>query len=520
MKVMLSLADKKAAVMIILSSLVLLSVGLLTRKPYIGDEVCHYKFTKDMFRLQRRIVTEPDEIYKKAPYLHQRYLAGILWQTVLTKIWRITGGISEGVAQIYHTIYFIILITCIYLLAKGKYGEDVGINSLFVTVSIPMVVLFSVIFYMDVPLMAFTALCLLMISKKHYLLAGIALGLMILTKINGLFFIPSFLLLIYFYSEGTQKAKLKNIFIFSSVALLINVPDMHFRYRHFMCIYPALQKLIPIASPMPLAYRTNQIGRAEGKITPIAPANTVYYPSSISDPLDTLKYFGFVLLVLIALYFILRKYQKKDNFIWITMASYAAAYLVFVCRNGFAHSDIRYLMPIIPFLIIIAGKTLSSLRGKSFRGFLLLICCLQFVATAGFTYSHRKIPEGIKQGYSFIKDNLPKATILLYPGRNIRDYAERLTIWHRLTPSLAILFWQADEKEILEILTSNRVDYIAIKKLRIYDDSKVHHTGGYPKSFVDKLPNLSFLRLIFENEELSVWKVHKLSGNLKGKGEG
>lgn len=506
---MLSPLDKKAVLIITLASLVLLTAGLLTREPYIGDEVCHYKFTKDMFRLQRRIATEPDEIYDKAPYLHKRYVAGVLWQSVLGKIWRITGGVSESVAQIYHTIYFVILITCVYLLAKEKYAQDVGLNTLFVIASTPMVVLFGVIFYMDVPLLAFTALCFLMISKKRYVLAGVALGLMILTKINGLFFIPSFLLLIYCYSEGTRKTKLKNIFIFSSVALLINIPDMHFRYTRFGYIYFPLRTLVHPLSPVPMAYgikaTENGMKIAENSMEAV---KTLYYPSSIFDPLDVLIYFGGVLLVLIVLYFILRKYERKDSFIWIGMASYIAAYLLYMYRNRCSGCDIRYLMPgVIPFLTVLAGKTLSSFRRKSFRNFLLLACCLQFAATAGFTYSHRKIPIGIREGYSFIQDNLPKDAILLYPAADIKNYAERLTVWGRLSPSLKILFWEADEKETLEILTSNRIDYISVKKSRIYGDSKVRHTGGYPKSFVEKLPTLPFLELIFDNSEMSIWKV-------------
>jgi len=519
MRITLSLVDKKAILIITLASLVLLIVGLLAREPYVGDEVTHFKFAKDMFKQARRIITEPDEIYKKAPYLRKRYRAGVLWQVVLGKIWRITGGVSEGVAQIYHTAYFIILITCVYLLARGKYGQDVGLNSLFVIVSTPMVVLFGVIFYMEVPLLAFTALCLLMISKKRYVLAGIALGLMILTKSSGLFFVPSLLFLIYCYSDRTWKIKLKNILIFSSVALLINIPDIYFRYKHFPYVYTPLYKLIHILSPIPVAYHAKQIVGADGEIIIITPGKTVYHPSSIFDPVDIMTYFGFALLVLIVLYFILRKYERKDGFIWIAMASYVAAYLLFIYRHCFADCDIRYLMPIIPFLAVIAGKTLSSLRRKSFRNFLLLACCLQFIAVSGFTYSYRKIPEGIKQGYSFIQDNLPKDAILLYLGVNIRNYAERLTIWHRLRPSLLTLFWQADEKKTLEILADNNIDYIAVKKSRIYNDSKVCHTGGYPKSFVDKLPELSFLRLIFENEELSIWKVHKTNGNVKIQGE-
>jgi hypothetical protein len=72
------------------------------------------------------------------------------------------------------------------------------------------------------------------------------------------------------------------------------------------------------------------------------------------------------------------------------------------------------------------------------------------------------------------------------------------------------LFWQANEKEAKNILLNiNKTEYIMIKKTRIYDDTKIRHKGGYPKSFIEKLPNFSFLKLIFDNKEISIWKVEE-----------
>ena len=42
---------------------------------------------------------------------------------------------------------------------------------------------------------------------------------------------------------------------------------------------------------------------------------------------------------------------------------------------------------------------------------------------------------------------------------------------------------------------------------RVYDDSKIHHMGGYPKSFVKKMYNYPFLRLVFENDQVSIWET-------------
>ena len=55
------------------------------------------------------------------------------------------------------------------------------------------------------------------------------------------------------------------------------------------------------------------------------------------------------------------------------------------------------------------------------------------------------------------------------------------------------------------------IDYIVIKKTRCYDDTESRHFGGYPDSFVQKLPSYKFLKLIFDNKEIAVWEIDKES---------
>ena len=45
-----------------------------------------------------------------------------------------------------------------------------------------------------------------------------------------------------------------------------------------------------------------------------------------------------------------------------------------------------------------------------------------------------------------------------------------------------------------------------MEKSRIYDDTKVKHFGGYPKSFVERLRQFQFFKLIYENKEMMIWE--------------
>jgi len=63
---------------------------------------------------------------------------------------------------------------------------------------------------------------------------------------------------------------------------------------------------------------------------------------------------------------------------------------------------------------------------------------------------------------------------------------------------------------MLKVLDDYSIQYIAVKKSRIYNDEKVKHIGGYPKSFVDKLHKCSFAELMFQNDEMIIWKITKV----------
>jgi hypothetical protein len=51
------------------------------------------------------------------------------------------------------------------------------------------------------------------------------------------------------------------------------------------------------------------------------------------------------------------------------------------------------------------------------------------------------------------------------------------------------------------------VTFIAVLLTRVYDDFKIRHTGGYPNSFFKKIPKFPFLKLIFENDQASIWEI-------------
>jgi hypothetical protein len=129
----------------------------------------------------------------------------------------------------------------------------------------------------------------------------------------------------------------------------------------------------------------------------------------------------------------------------------------------------------------------------------------------------RQLSRGIEEAFTYLRDSAAPDALIIYPEYVILEQANRRFAWAgNLHLVLKNLFWNKDENRVRDLLISNDVSYIAVKKARIYDDSKVHHFGGYPKSFVERLPRLSFLKLVFENKDIAIWYISDSSSESKG----
>jgi hypothetical protein len=174
-------------------------------------------------------------------------------------------------------------------------------------------------------------------------------------------------------------------------------------------------------------------------------------------------------------------------------------------------SDIRYILPVMPLLAILASKAIVSLiNTKWLKISFVLLCFLQFSGTLLHVRAQRQIPQGIKDGFNYLRENTARDALIMYPEYVILEQTNRKFVWsrlHYLRLRLIDIFWIKDDDMIKELLTSCDVGYIAVKKSRIYDDSKVRHIGGYPKSFVERLSELSCVESVFDNKDMEIWKV-------------
>ncbi|MEW6171311.1 MAG: glycosyltransferase family 39 protein, partial [Candidatus Omnitrophota bacterium] len=316
---------KKVLLLILISYFLLLLVGL-TSELCLGDEVHHYRFAKLIYKTGKIVAQDPlySNVAGEVPYL---FLTPPLWHILLVILWKLTGGISPYIAQIYHGIYYALLILFTYLLAKTLYTDQDGWYSAIIIATCPAVISFSILFYMDLPLTTFTTLCFLLLFKKRYFLAGLVLGLMYLIKMNSAFFIPIFLILIFYFTKDKIIEKIKRLFCFFTISLIgFAIYDICWRNKNFsnyfvMGGFGNLNKII-----------------LERMLVAKNPFNFFEYTnSSFRNPIDLVKYLGLILLISLILYFVFKKYEKRDKLLWISVGIYILLF-IFI----FVASDIRY----------------------------------------------------------------------------------------------------------------------------------------------------------------------------------
>lgn len=488
--------------------LAVLAAGFLSR-PCLGDEISFYRMAKGFFYQHARIAIDP--VYVKSGLIYY-YNSEPLWPALLGGIWAVLGRESLAAAQIYHTFYFALLLFATYRVARHWFSEKHALLSLSVLASTPMIAAFSILFYAEIPMMALFMASLLLLIKKKALEASLIFCLAYLTKLSVVFFLPA--LLVFIWKKGTAiREKISSIAFFMLPLAVTAGADSFWRKTHLNISY--LFAHAPEAASTPSAWQTltNRLLLKDGVQRFVEYGQSglwEYTSSSLLNLLDVARYFGVVSLSLVAVYFALRKVLQKEaregsRFCLGLIASYLAGFLYMFSFSP----DVRYLLPIAPFLAMLASAAALHFWKNSLAKILIsILCFLQFAGAVVYVMKERRVSEEIQQGFKVIKETLSEEDLVLYPEYVLVEQTDRGMVWsHRFRDPMVQLFWNPDKTEVLRFLTSNHIRYLAIKKTRIYDDSQRRHFGGYPQSFVKELGLRPEFELLYENKELSLWKM-------------
>ena len=477
------------AVLLLMACVIVVN-GVITEVS-LGDESHHYRFAQNIYTEGKRVPFDPLYESGNPPGFFNNDPP--LWHLILAFLWKVTGGVCQVTAQIYHVLFFVLLGWLTFLLAKETVGEKERWFPSLVIATVPMVVSFSTLFYMDVPMTVFTTLSFYFILKKRYIEAGLASGLAYFTKLNSVFFFPGFLFLIIWHNRKKTWNLVRNVTFFILPILMIYILDLYWRKLNITSEMDTIGWQY-ISFRFSLAFSGGRWRE--------------YLNSYLTNPLDLVKYLGLGFLLLMFFHFFrIRRWDRKASVLWIPVLCYLLFFLIIFGME----TDIRYLLPILPFLIVLFTPSFLSF-GKTWRFIMIALCILQFASTTYYVQKKRLILPEVREGFEHIKQNVPERALILYPEENLLIYGQRRMIWSAVQSyrpgekGLYLLLFGTNVKETGDLLKANNIDYILIKKSRIFNDQSEHHTGGYPRSFVEKLSHLNGWVKSFENREVALWK--------------
>ena len=239
------------------------------------------------------------------------------------------------------TIFTSLLLIFQTIIAK-KIEPKITIWSLLLLLSAPIVLTLSTRLLTDLQSTVFILLATILLFSKKPALSGALTGIAILTKFPHIAYIPAFLL--YFWHD-TLLQRTKESFISSlqqSIKYIAGLALILAPYMIFQKIYfgSYLQFMIS-AQAIPKAIAA--------KIFPTLPTFYIYYL------LATILIIPFFIIGTLN---ILKKYktQKEEIFIFI------ATILMMGYLTTFPHHEDRFLIMVLPFITIIAGKGFTLLQ--------------------------------------------------------------------------------------------------------------------------------------------------------------
>ena len=487
---------KFTIVLALVCSAILFAIGVKSDLS-LGDETFHYRMAREIYLSDNRPTHDP--LFGSYKNVRLPYVNAPLWHYGLAYFWKATGGPSVVTAQLYQVTFYFFLILVTYMIALELYGDREALYSSLIMASLPMATSLSIILHIDIPVALFTALCFLFLTKKRFFWAGVALGAMLLTKRNAYFLVLPYMLMALYLPEGSKAKKAKSLALFMVPALAINIPDVIFRLQTFSLKY---------------FYKFPEI-----HVSPRYAAKDIalfFYDESniLMQPLNIVKYLGIVLVFSAIVYFVRKRYSKKDFPLILICAAYLL-FFAFIFRN---HLNIRYISPIVPLMAVIASIGLCSFSIRWLRYAILAILILQFTGSTYYVYVSRSIPQGTKEGYNYIRQSTLGEAHILSVNNSLSYYTDSHAMWksYMSVMEMPYLFWKADEDEAIDILNKYEIDYIFVEKERVYDDSGRKHLGGYPESFIGKMDFFPRFKLIFENQSVGIWRIiENLDGGIQ-----
>lgn len=314
---------------------------------HLRDSFVFYNIISDPFQLNfqviKEIINKSDQYPLIRPSGYYPPLAPIL-----TSLLYFIFGMSATVALMSNVIFLAILIFSVYKIGTLMFDRIIGLLASLLILLFPVILQHSIIYYLDLPLTALTALSFFTILKTDYfrdtkfsVIAGVCFGLGMLTKWTFLFFIlgPLCYTIVKAFTIVSVEKRSKSFFFqksFKNIILFIILSIVIFGPYYFPILSQLLKETFKY-SHGPLSHGPNSIFSFD---------SIVYYFLALWKEMITP--FGFILFIIgLVLLSISKNKYKILLFVWIIIAYIIFTFII-------QTKTPRFMMPwLVPISLII-----------------------------------------------------------------------------------------------------------------------------------------------------------------------
>jgi len=517
--------SRRRLALVVLATVVLcayLVAWTLDSEPTIGDEARHFRRAVNYFETPLpHFRTDHDPAYPIEGPGAIPYFDACLWHQGLALLWKLLGHASLPVAQIYHAAFVFMLAMFTYLAGRSLYGHRGGVWAWALVLTIPMNILFGMIFYQEIPLLAFTAMAIVCILHGRPVWLGIAMAAMFLTKSPvAAALLPTLLVAAFLKVGDSWSRRLLRLAVALAVASLVLLPDVLWHLAHFG------RPFMLTYSGSPLSFMVYDLPSPKMSAVPM----------SILNPLAVLSMLGVSGLVVAVLGSamalrdtgravlavatdgrkrgLLAAIRSLPDSVPASALVGALPFLgfvfVYVYRLRRAY-DVRYLDAATLMACLLAGGFLAqlSLRKAKNAGrpwlvraalwLLVLAMAGQFLAVPFFVRQLRQLPPETEAGYEWVRKNTAPTDPFLYNQESLVAFTGRPVLWAAAIPRY---FFSTTEREQTRILRYFQIQYIAIDSTRRLDNwTPDIEPLGFPVCWLRTVPGRAYLERVYPSPE-------------------
>lgn len=509
--------------------LAVLTVGLLSREPMIGDEVQHYfMLVTQAGQLPSPTVDAVVPVYVGKDHV-RHYPHVFLWHYVGAVLWKYLGR-SFAVVQIYQSLFYLQLMISGWLLMRHETKRVLPMAELLCVVglaSLPLTLIFTVAFYQDVPAVAQLVTSLLLLRRGRLFMSLVFLCVGLWFKESVTVVLPAYLVCVVAFDWGRERPLklVSRAGIVVAVFVLHSLLAIHVMAKTGCNYYPVKTVRHQLQNAQQAIQRTlaehgSSVGSRPAASAGVAqppPIESRKYsvistsPGDLRLPINWLIYGGGVFWGL-AVAGILgiawgRRRDQGGTGTCGWLAGLAAWCLIAIAFQMKEAPDARFFLPAIILFLFPLCRWAATLPWKRiWIPALCLAAVVQSTVVLGKTYDLRQVRPGVREAIAYLTAHPPQPNeVFMYPEGNAR----LLPCAHNWYLSYGLRdFWRASNDERLTVLHKRRLGAIVVKKYLVGSlDPAMNNLGIYPDYFVRDIENDKRFAKVLDNRDVAIYLV-------------